>query len=214
MIMPDGGEIFGYEEVKEDVKEESLSEVIETVDEFVDSGTEIKPDLTDAVGELSDADVGTDEETQSGELPNYDTPVGAEETWQSKYESLGLCYNVFSSCKVVAASSCWFINEMNGSKPDTLAFLDPSLEKIDIALEGGPSDVSETLEFIRVDEGAVMDNGFFDSAIWLVGDVQIAADYVGETIDVLFTKVANDPDTGSCEYVYNYPCPDDDICNP
>lgn len=218
IVMPDGGEIFDYEDVKEmsdeevvDAVEEGSGEATETVDEFI--SPEIKSDITDAAGELSDAEAGTDEETQPGELPNYDTPIGAEEIWQSKFESLGLCYNEFSTCKLITDSPCWYINKMNGSKPDTLAFLDPSLEKIDIALEGGPSDISETLEFTRVDEEFVMDNGFFFSATWMAGDAQIVANFIGDTVDLLFIKNDIDPDIGACEYDYNYPCPVEGMCD-
>ncbi len=176
--------------------------------EDVHGSAEPKPDAADETSGPTDAEVSAVGKDA------YETPLGAEETWQSKFESLGLCYNEFSTCKIVTASPCWFINKMNGSKPDTLAFIDPELTSIDLKLEGGPLGESGMHEFIRVDEGVVMDNGFFNSAIWLADDVQIVADFVGITVDVLFIKTDMDADIGSCEYAYNYPCSDDGICNP
>lgn len=226
MAGPDGDEIFEgtYIDVKigtdtakdgsnietKDAGKEDTTGAVETIETQV---AEPKPDIAVETDGPSDTEVSPDEDTQTTELPSYDTPIGAEETWQSKYESLGLCYNEFSSCKVVTGSLCWFINQMNGDKPDTLALLDPELVSLNLELEGGPLDELGIYEFIRVDNGVVMDNGFFDSTIWMAGDILLAADFIGETVDILLIKPGFDPETGSCEYAYNYPCPGDDVCN-
>lgn len=215
MTMPDGGGVFDPADVgiKENTADgKAILETANVKKEDVEAGSDGEAGKEDVHGSAEPKPDAADETSAVGK-DAYETPLGAEETWQSKYESLGLCYNEFSTCKIVTGSTCWFINEMNGSKPDTLAFIDPELTSIDLKLEGGPLGESGIHEFIRVDEGVVMDNGFFNSAIWLADDVQIVADFVGITVDVLFIKTDMDTDIGSCEYAYNYPCSDDDMCN-
>lgn len=184
---------------------ENIGEVEEAVAEDI---TEIG--LNDLISELTDA---VEDVLMAGDLPNYEVPSNAEETWQSSYELLGLCLNNATSCEKAPEASCWEIQELNGSKPNTLALLDPNLDHIDIKLAGGPYNESEIYAFERIEAGSLMNNGYFDSVIWLAPGMALAADYVGETVDIMLGMQDYNMDLSTCEYLYNYPCPGTDNCN-
>jgi hypothetical protein len=199
---------------------------VDAADESHDgTGVDKKADTNDAANEAdstADAEAKVPEDiadiveddTAPYELPGYDIPPSADDTWQSSYDALGLCFSEATSCTKQAESLCWYINKMNSSKPDTLAFLDPAFDSIDIELEGGPNNAAEEQTFERIDAGTLMENGYFDSTIWLAPGLLLAADYVGETVDIMLSRSDyNAGDLSACEYIYNYPCPGTDVCN-
>lgn len=186
-----------------------------------DDGTGAEGGIGDPADDVADAGAqGPDtvdvqkEETAQYELPGYDAPPNTDDAWQSSYETLGLCFNEATSCTKPAESGCWNINEMNTSKPNTLAFLDPAFDSMDIKLEGGPNNVSSEQTFERVEAGTVMENGYFDSTIWKAPGLLMAADCISDTVNIMLIRLDyNAGDLSVCEYIYNYPCSGADSCN-
>lgn len=200
-------------EVAFDLQPEA-GEVEETGEAILEPEPEIVEDIIsqEALDILNDE--GAPDLPIQNEVMNYEVPSSAEETWQSYYETLGLCLNAAATtCENEPASTCWNIEEIDYQNPDTLAFLDPDRDTAEVKLSGGPYNDSATYTFDRIEVGMLMTNGFFDSTIWLAPGMVIAADYVGETVDVMLGMRDYNSDLSSCEYIYNYPCPGTDGCN-
>ncbi len=84
----------------------------------------------------------------------------------------------------------------------------PAYDTLYLTMKSG-TDEEDTIEFVKTESGIVMETGFFDSVIWYSTQTKyIAADYIGETVDILLLDYVPISEDTLCETAYNFPCPE------